>query len=101
LQHFAVHELEAWLLAEPKGFPERVRKALPGKCSKPETINFNEPPAKLLDKLYKAKLKKGYRKIVDGVDLFSKLDPTTACEKCPQFRALLNDLLRLSKEAGL
>lgn len=41
-QHFAVHELEAWLLAQPAVLPRPVRDALPDKP--PEMVNFTEPP---------------------------------------------------------
>lgn len=37
-QHFAVHELEAWLLADPMVLPREVRTGLPGKCTQPETV---------------------------------------------------------------
>lgn len=100
-QHFAVHELEAWLLAAPTLLPADVAKALPGKCEHPETVNFNEPPAQLLERLYRAKLKRSYRKLVDGADLFRQLDPEVAAAKCPQLRALLDDMLALAKAAGL
>ena len=47
-QHFAVHEIEAWILSQTEILPPAVRKALPGKCSRPETVNFDQPPSKLL-----------------------------------------------------
>lgn len=100
-QHFAVHELEAWLLASPTGLPDEVVKALPGRCAQPESVNFDEPPAKLLDRLYCEKLKKHYKKITDGTSLFRKLDPEVACAKCPHLKALLDEMLQLAKDAGL
>lgn len=51
-QHFAVHETEAWLLSDPAILPREVRVALPGRCTQPETVNFDEPPAKLLERLH-------------------------------------------------
>jgi hypothetical protein len=100
-QHFAVHELEAWLLAAPTVLPADVAKALPGKCAWPESVNFDEPPAKLLERLYRAKLKRSYKKITDGADLFRRLDPEAAAAKCPQLRVLLDELLALAKGSGL
>ncbi len=96
-QHFAVHELEAWLLAAPLGLPEPVRKALPGKCAQPEIVNFQDPPGHLLDRLYREKLKKRYKKTVDGTTLFEKLDPGVAAAKCPQLTALLEEMLQFAK----
>jgi hypothetical protein len=99
-QHFAVHETEAWLLAHPEILPPEVRRALPGKASRPETVNLNEPPAKLLSRLYREKLDRRYKKVIDGANLFQSLSPDKAYEKCPALKALLDDLLTLAKEAA-
>ena len=100
-QHFAVHETEAWLLSEPGIFPPEIRKEFAAKIAYPETINFNEPPAKLLDKIYESKTKRGYKKTIEGARLFDKLDPQVAYEKCPYLKLLLDDMLKLAQDAGL
>jgi hypothetical protein len=99
-QHFAVHETEAWLLAEPGLLPGPVEKSLPGKCARPESVNFNEPPAKLLERLYKEKLGKPYKKLIDGANLFAELSPDVAQKKCPYLDLLLQDMLSLAQEAS-
>ena len=83
---FAVHETEAWLLSKPDLFPTVVTKALPGKIDRPEEVNFDEPPAKLLDRVYKEKTGRGYKKVTYGRELFAKLDPALARERCPYLR---------------
>ncbi|PTL77693.1 DUF4276 family protein [Vitiosangium sp. GDMCC 1.1324] len=98
-QHFAVHETEAWLLADPTILPGAVSKALPGKSHQPETVNFNEPPAKLLERLYKEKLGRSYKKLIDGANLFAELSPDVAQAKCPYLRRLLQDMLVLAQAA--
>jgi hypothetical protein len=98
-QHFAVHETEAWVLSQPEILPPAVRKALPGKCSRPETVNFDQPPSKLLTRFYREKLKRRFSKTVDGANLFSALSPQSAYEKCLALKALLDDMLRLAQEA--
>jgi len=98
-QHFAVHELEAWLLAEPTVLPRAVRDVLPS--TPPERVNFKEPPAKLLDRLYTNKLNRRYKKTTDGANLFRALDPAMAYAKCPNLKLLLDDMLQLAHEAGL
>ena len=98
-QHFAVHEVEAWLLAEPDVLPPRVRDALPGKCAQPETINFDEPPARLLDQLYRQRLGRRYAKVIDGSDLFRKLAPDKAYAACPSLKAMLDDMHQLAASA--
>ena len=78
-----------------------MRKAFPGKIAQPEQVNFIEPPAKLLDALYKRRLKQNYKKVTDGKDLFAQLDPAIAVEKCPYLKAMLEEMLTLAKAAGL
>jgi hypothetical protein len=39
--------------------------------------------------------------ITYGKQLFAKLDPMTAVPKCPYLKAMLEEMLRLAKVAGL
>lgn len=96
---FAVHETEAWLLSDPQIFSSKIRRHVP--AEPPETINFNEPPAKLLDRVYEQETRHRYKKVTYGKDLFKKLNPDSAYQKCPHLQALLDEMLRLAKEAGL
>lgn len=99
-QHFAVHETEAWLLSQPTLLPAAIGAALPGRCAQPETVNFHEPPAKLLDRLYREKQRTGYKKVTDGANLFRGLAPAVARERCPYLGRLLDDMLTLAREGG-
>jgi hypothetical protein len=92
---FAVHELEAWLLSQPENLPSSVRKALPKKL--PEDVNFDEPPAKLLKRLYHNKENIFYKKTTHSVDLFKKLDPDIAYQKCPYLKTMLKEMLELAR----
>jgi len=98
---FAVHETEAWLLSQPEIFPGDVRKVFPKKVETPEQVNFDEPPAHLLNNLYKQVTRRTYKKVVYGGQLFSKLDPDVAYDKCPKLKVLLDEMLTLAKAAGL
>ncbi|WP_300160727.1 DUF4276 family protein [Solidesulfovibrio sp.] len=98
-QHFAVHELEAWLLSDPTIFPPAVRKGLPAKAARPETVNSTEPPSKLLERLYRKATKREYKKRVDGHTLFTRLDPNLAYAKCKALAALLDDMLACVRDA--
>ena len=100
-QHFAVHETEAWLLSDLTIFPTEIRKSLEGKYPSPETVNSDEPPAKVLEKLYLSKTGKRYKKVTKGENLFGKLDPAIAYQKCPSLKALLDEMLSLARQAGL
>ncbi len=97
-QFFAVHEVEAWLLSEPSIFPLEIRNAFQKKIQNPETINFDEPPAKLLGRLYALKIGRSYKKVVNGKDLFSALNPEVAYQKCPKLKELLDKMLELAKQ---
>jgi hypothetical protein len=96
---FAVHELEAWLLSQPDVLPPEIKKALPGNAGDPESVDFDEPPSKLLTRLYREKRRSPYRKVIDGASLFSKLDPRIAYDKCPNLRAMLDWMLDRAQKA--
>lgn len=98
---FAVHEFEAWLLSQPQIFPRPIMDALPEKIGQPEHVNFNEPPAKLLDRVYKQQTQRNYKKTTYGKQLFAKLDPTVAVSKCPLLKALMSEMLAMAKASGL
>ncbi|MGA3043580.1 MAG: DUF4276 family protein [Bryobacteraceae bacterium] len=98
-QHFAVHETEAWLLSDPEIFPTPIRERLKRPAKRPESVNFREPPAKLLERAYRAE-GLDYKKVTDGSKLFAKLAPNLSYERCPHLRMLLDDMLSLAKAAG-
>lgn len=100
-QHFsAVHELEAWLLSHPQIFPVEIRSAI-AKINAPEAVNFDQPPAVFLDRLYEKGLKESYKKTVHGVNLFRELDPVIAEAKCPRLKELVSWLVARATVAGL
>jgi hypothetical protein len=94
-QHFAVHEAEAWLLSGEKLFPQPIDVRLPK--TPPEGINFQNPPGTLLQNLYLANLDRNYGKVLDGTELFQKLDPDVAYDRCPHLKLLLDDILSLAR----
>jgi hypothetical protein len=94
-QFFAVHELEAWLLSQPAILPRGVQPGIPSNA--PETVDDNEPPGKLLDRLFLKALNRGYKKRVDGATLFGKLDPEIAAARCPHLREMLDEILALAR----
>jgi hypothetical protein len=98
---FAVHEFEAWLFSQPEIFPQDVQASMGKKFTHPEKINFNEPPAKRLNQIYRQATRKNYKKTTYGKHLFAKLDPPIAVQKCPFLKGLLEEMLALAKAAGL
>ncbi len=94
---FAVHEIEAWLLSQPDIFPVNIKNAVATKAQNPELINFHEPPSRLLERLYSLHVKRSYKKVVNGKELFDKLDPNIAYRKCPRLKKLLDKMLELAQ----
>ena len=95
---FAVHEFEAWLLSTPGLFPREVQQHLPRQA--PETVNTNRPPKTLLRELYRLHTGRNYKETVNGPDLFARLNPVEAYGRCPNLKALLDDMLQLAQAAG-
>lgn len=99
---FAVHETEAWLLSDPGIFPSEVGERVRSQCAEaPERVDFEDPPARRLDAIYQASLRRRYRKVAHGVSLFRKLDSQVACEKCPYLRRMLEEMLGLAQVGRL
>jgi hypothetical protein len=99
-QYFAVHEIEAWLLSDPSIFSQRdIQQAIQKMTIPPETVNFQQPPAKLLEELFQRSTKYGYKKVTYGKQLFSKLNPEIAYKKCPYLGMMLDGMLDMAREA--
>ncbi len=90
-QHFAVHEVEAWLLAYPERWPSDVRDQIARR--RPEEVNFNEPPAKFLRRILGGQ----YRKTVCARNIFPIVAAQTAIDRCPFLKLLAEDLLEIAK----
>ncbi len=98
---FAVHEVEAWFLSDLSLFPPEIRKALSSKVKNPESVNAVTPPKALLKRLYREKIKREYKQVTQGVELFAKLDPVAASAKCPHLKCMLDEMVSLAKDFGL
>ena len=55
-------------------------------------MNFEEPPAKFLKRLHRGT----YRKTVQAKNIFPKVNPQFAIDKCPYLKVLADDLLRIA-----
>ncbi|MEO7715688.1 MAG: DUF4276 family protein [Capsulimonas sp.] len=94
---FAVHETEAWLLSDPRIFPQKVQEALKPLSKNPEKINSGHPPAKQLNTIYRSKLNRSYNKVTDGANLFPQLDAKIALDACPYLNQMIEGLVNLVK----
>lgn len=91
--HFAVHEVEAWILAQSEVLPREIRDLLPNGLRAPEAINGTEPPGQLLDRLYRQAGKGRYKKRTHGAGFFKKMDAEQVRQSCPAFKRFTDDLL--------
>ena len=72
---------------------------LPKECQRPEEVNFEEPPSKLLDRLFsQGKEGRGYKKTVMARNLLPKLEPDLVCQKCPNFKLMMDEMLALARQ---
>jgi len=97
---FAVHEVEAWLLSQPEVFPPKMSQALSRESKHPENVDFDTPPSRRLEILYRRETGREYKKTTHGSQLFAKLDPEVAASKCPQLRCMLECMLEMAENAG-
>jgi len=88
-QFFAVHEVEAWLLSQPEIFPVNIKKAFPKKIQYPETVNFDEPPAKLLERLYSLHINRSYKKGGKRQGVFRQTQSGRCISKMPQTEGII------------
>ena len=95
---FAVHEFEAWLLSQPEIFPRPIAEAISKIPRAPEDVDFDAPPSKRLREFYE-KAGRNYKKTTHGVQLFAKLDPNVAAEKCPELRKMLEAMLKMAQDS--
>jgi hypothetical protein len=97
---FAVHEIEAWFVSQPSLFRDEVKAALAALKRKPEEINFDAPPCKLLEKLHMQLYKKRYRKTKNALNFFPKLNVDEVAAKCPYLKLMLDELVAMAIAAG-
>jgi hypothetical protein len=91
--HVSVHEVEAWLLAEGECLAKRLKDAKIQPNPNAETQNFDNPPAKRIDNLFKHHRRNdGYHKINDGNTLFKCLQFGPVYKSCQYFREFYDEL---------
>lgn len=98
---FAVHETEAWFLAQPTLFPNEIRQIVEKQPKAPEAVNFQTPPGKLLEQQYLQKLKRRYGKTTNARNFFPRLDTETVVSRCLYLKAMLHDLRQMALDAGV
>ncbi len=89
--HVCVHQIEAWILAEGHTLAARLNANLEPDAEA-ESKNFQNPPAKRLNDLFRLHAGRSYRKIIDGTRLFAKMEFEPVYKSCQYFREFYDDL---------
>ncbi len=89
--HFAVHEVEAWMFADPETIKNILKVELPDGLNEPEEIDDKKPPSKILKDIAKEGSRRGYIKPVHGRKILANLNYELVMGKCPHFRELINE----------
>ncbi len=90
--HVLVHEIEALMFADPGRIASKLKVRSIGSFHNPEEINDQNPPKKVLRNLYRQHVKRRYYEQRDGVPLLQSVDFDLVYNKCPNFKALVDDL---------
>ena len=94
--HAAQHDFEAWLLPYWSDIQRLAghNRTLPG--TNPERINHQKPPAYHLIEIFRLGKRGSYNKPRDGMRILRNQDLLVAANACPELKAFLNTILRLS-----
>jgi len=96
--HVAKHDFEAWLLHGWDALLKQSGVTGPRKrwSPSPEEVNHDNPPARRVRALFQeGKPPRKYKKPVDGMKLFEKLDLAEVASVCPELKSFLDKLLQL------
>lgn len=95
--HAAQFEVEAWLLPYWKRIQQIAGSTRPAPPGPPETVNHDQPPARLLNAVFQAgTTRRRYSKTRDGAAILRDRDIALAADSCPGLLAFLDTLLRVA-----
>lgn len=95
--HVAVHDIEAWILADENAVANYFRKStINYNANSPEAIDFDKPPSHLLEDFFIENKGHRYRKTVHASELFLAVNFDTVYNKCPHFRDFFDDLIKVT-----
>ena len=98
--HFAVQEIEAWMIADPDGFCSVYKYArqlaadvtqLAPQSQSPEITDCNPMPSERLAELTR-KHDLVYRKTIEGPQALGKVNADVVARRCPHFREFRDSL---------
>lgn len=84
--HVAVHDIEAWMLADHHALAHYLKTTSIAMHHEPESINTGTPPKQHIQRLFK-KYGRSYRETVDSSALLGMINPDFVAKMCPHFAA--------------
>lgn len=95
--HAAQHDFEAWLLPYWPTIQKLARHDMNAPSGPPEKVNHDRPPAKRLAEIFeRGKCRDSYVKPRDALRILKENDLDIAVQACPELKAFINTLIRLS-----
>jgi hypothetical protein len=95
--HVSQHDFEAWLLPYWPTIQRIARHNMRAPSGLPEQVNHNHPPASHIKKIFeRGKCRDSYVKPRDALRILKENDLSVAIAACPELKALVNTIIRLS-----
>jgi hypothetical protein len=95
--HAAQYDFEAWLLPYWPTMQRLAGHNRGAPAGNPESVNHDRPPSKRIIELFQnGTLSRSYSKTRDAAAILRGNDLSVAIEACPELKALVNTILRLS-----
>lgn len=95
--HVAKHDFEAWLLPYWPTIQRLAKHNMSAPPGPPEGVNHDRPPAARIKEIFeRGKCRDSYVKPRDALRILRDNDLSVAVEACPELKALVNTILRLS-----
>lgn len=95
--HVAVHEIEAWILAEGASLARRLKTSAVGPDPDAERKDFENPPKRRLNEMFRRYLHRRYEENRDGKALFEVMATGALYGTCHYYRVLYDDLARTAR----
>jgi hypothetical protein len=94
--HVVVHEIEAWILAEGKALGTRLKHPQIASDPDAETKDFDNPPKRRLNEMFRRHLQRHYEENRDAPALFEVMDPRAVYTSCRYYRIIYDDLVQIA-----
>jgi Domain of unknown function (DUF4276) len=95
--HVAQHDFEAWLLPYWLTIQKLAKHNMRAPSGSPEQVNHSRPPAAWIKEIFeRGKCRDSYVKPRDALRILRDNDLAIAIDACPELKAFVNTIIRLS-----